>query len=291
MKPSYNIITTSDNGFAQHTGVMLASLISNNLDCSFDVYILVPMDFSEENASKVVASFQGNRDAIRFIQVPDDLVKDLKIDGHVTRATYLRLCIGALLPTTLDRVLYLDSDIVIRGDITKLYHTDLLGFPFGAVPDPVCDTDKNIRAKISLDATAHYFNGGVLLIDLPRWRSFDIEARAISYCRSNADAITYWDQCALNHVVNGQFYLLDEKWNFQSKSSMRHLKSALIIHFTGAIKPWHARCTHPLQHLYFKFVTKTPWMDFILHQTYRDLVWRMLGPSMYRRLQRMKHGE
>jgi lipopolysaccharide biosynthesis glycosyltransferase len=282
MKPSYNIITTSDNGFAQHTGVMLASLISNNPDCSFQVYILVPVDFSAENVSKIVASFDDNFDAVRFIQVPDDLVNDLKIDGHVTSATYLRLYIGALLPAALGRVLYLDSDIIIRGDITKLFHMDLLGFPFGAVPDPTADADRKIRTKISLDATARYFNGGVLLIDLPRWRSFDIEARAISYCRSNEDAITYWDQCALNHVVNGQFYVLDEKWNFQSKSSARHLRSALIIHFTGAIKPWHPRCEHPLKDLYFEYVKTTPWMNFTLHQTHRDLIWRMLGPSMYR---------
>jgi lipopolysaccharide biosynthesis glycosyltransferase len=279
---SYNIITTSDNGFAQHTGVMLASLISNNPDCSFQVYILVPVDFSEENVSKVVASFEGNSGAVRFVQVPDDLVNDLKIDGHATRATYLRLCIGALLPAALDRVLYLDSDIIIRGDITNLFHMDLLGFPFGAVPDAVEDADRKIRTKISLGATARYFNAGVLSIDLPRWRSFDIEARAISYCRSNGDAITWWDQCALNHVVNGQFYVLDEKWNFQSKSSRRHLRSALIIHFTGAIKPWHARCNHPLKNLYFEFVKKTPWKDFTLHRTHRDLIWRILGPLMYR---------
>jgi lipopolysaccharide biosynthesis glycosyltransferase len=64
-------------------------------------------------------------------------------------------------------VLYLDSDIIIHGDITELFEMDLLGFPFGAVPDALTDKDREIRTKIALDGNAHYFNGGVLLIDLP----------------------------------------------------------------------------------------------------------------------------
>jgi lipopolysaccharide biosynthesis glycosyltransferase len=282
MRLSYNIVTACDNEFAQHTTVMLASLFSHHPDCSFQVFILVPADFLEETASKVIASFNGNFGALKIIRVSDDVTSDLKIDRHVTGATYLRLRIGELLPAKLDRVLYLDSDIIITGDVTELFEMDLLGFPFGAVPDAVVDGYREVRAKIGLGANAYYFNAGVLLIDLPRWRSLNIGVRAINYCRSNRDAITFWDQCALNHVANGGFYVLDEKWNFQSHSSVDKLPSALIIHFTGELKPWHFMCTHPLKHLYFEFLKQTAWMDFKMRWTYRELIKRILGPAMSR---------
>jgi lipopolysaccharide biosynthesis glycosyltransferase len=285
MKPLYNIVTSCDNGFAQHASVMLASLFSHHPNCSFQVFILVPVDFSEENALKVVASVNTDSSAIKIIRVADNRVSDLKIDGHVTSATYLRLRMGDLLPATLGRVVYLDSDIIINGNVTELFEVDLLGFPFGAVPDAWVDQAKEVRTKIGLDANARYFNCGVLVIDLPRWIYVKLEERALSYCRSHPDAITYWDQCALNHVVNGKFYLLDEKWNFQSTSSRSGLNSALIVHFTGAVKPWHIMCAHPLKHLYFKYSKKTVWMDFKPHWTHVDskaLIKRALGPTMSR---------
>jgi lipopolysaccharide biosynthesis glycosyltransferase len=290
MKPSYNIVTACDNEYAQHATVMLASLCSRHPHCSFQVFVLVPSDFPDETASKVFASLEGNFCAIKIIRVSDDVTDDLKIDGHVTTATYFRLRIDELLPATLERVLFLDPDMVITGDVTELFSMDLLGFPFAAAPDLFVEVyRKEIRTKIALSANAPYFNAGVLLVDLPRWRSLNIGARAIDYCRSNRDSVTYWDQCALNHVANGRFYLLDEKWNFQTNSvfqtqSAHKLHSASIIHFTGDLKqkPWHFLCTHPLKHLYFESLRTTAWADFKVHWTHRDLIKRILGPTMSR---------
>jgi lipopolysaccharide biosynthesis glycosyltransferase len=288
MKPSYNVVTACDNEFAQHATVMLASLFSHHPGCSFQVFILVPKEFSEETASKVVLSLQASGRVLEIIRVADDVISDLKVDGHITNASYLRLKIGELLPPTLERVLYLDPDIIITGDITELFDMDLLTFPFAAVPDLFIEVHRNeILAKIGLSASARYFNAGVLVIDLPRWRSLNVGARAINYCRSYRECITFHDQCALNHVANGRFYVLDEKWNFQTNSvfqpSTAHkLRSAFIIHFTGDVKPWHFLCTHPSKHLYFEFIKITAWRDFKMHWTHRDLIKRILGPAMSR---------
>jgi lipopolysaccharide biosynthesis glycosyltransferase len=287
MKRSYNIVTACDDAFAQHTTVMLASLLSRHQECSFQVFILVPSDFLEETASKIIASFGANLRP-KIIRVSDEAVSELKVDGHITKAAYFRLRIGELLPATLERVLYLDPDIIITGDVTELFETDLLDFPFGAVPDLFVEVyRREIRAKIELSESADYFNDGVLLIDLPRWRSLNIGARAITYCRLNRDAITFHEQCALNHVANGRFYILDEKWNFQTNSvfqtdSSAQLRSAKIVHFTGELKPWHFLCTHPLKHLYFESLRTTAWTDFKVHWTHRDLIKRILGPTMSR---------
>jgi len=288
MKPWYNIVTACDDQFAQHAAVMLASLFSHHPHCSFQVFMLVPADFPEKTVSKVISSFDKNLCVVNVIRISTDEISDLKIDGHITNAAYLRLRIAELLPGTVGRVLYLDPDIIVTGDLTELFEMDLLEFALGAVPDTFVEVyRRDIRAKIALAANVRYFNSGVLLIDLPRWRSLNIGARAMDYCRSNRDSITLHDQCALNHVVNGRFYLLGEKWNFQTNSvfdmnSSHKLQSALIIHFTGEVKPWDFLCTHPLKHLYFESVQATAWRDFKVPWTYRDLMKRILGPAMSR---------
>jgi lipopolysaccharide biosynthesis glycosyltransferase len=266
---------------------MLASLFSHHQECSFQVFILVPSDFLEETASKITASFTANV-RLKIIRVSDDAVSELKVDGHVTKAAYFRVRIDELLPAALQRVLYLDPDIIVTGDVTELFETDLLDFPFGAVPDLFVEVyRREIRSKIELSEGAQYFNSGVLLIDLPRWRSLNIGTRALTYCRLNRDAITFHDQCALNHAANGRFYVLDEKWNFQTNSvfqteSSAQLHSAKIVHFTGELKPWHFLCTHPLKHLYFEALRTTAWADFKVHWTHRDLIKRILGPTISR---------
>jgi hypothetical protein len=65
---------------------MLASLFSHHPNCSFQVFILVPIDFFEENLSRVMASFDGDL-AVKIIRMSDDVINGLKIDGHVTSAT------------------------------------------------------------------------------------------------------------------------------------------------------------------------------------------------------------
>ena len=114
-----------------------------------------------------------------------------------------------LVPASIGRVIYLDSDILINGPLDELWAVDLQNFIIAAVSDPLVSHNKPLRdqigKRIRLAPTSTYFNAGVLVIDLCRWRNARLGERALDFVLDYPDMITFWDQCALNHVVNGQF--------------------------------------------------------------------------------------
>lgn len=86
--------------------------------------------------------------------------------GHITQAMYYRYLFADMLPKTVTRLIYLDADIICKGNILPLWQTDLQGKVLGAVRDwgeaKSCD-------RIGLK-NGRYFNSGVLLLDLTKWR-------------------------------------------------------------------------------------------------------------------------
>src|SRR5262249_10796633 len=157
-------------------------------------------------------------------------------------------------------------DIIINDRILDLLNTDISNYVLAAVPDVWVDSNNIIRAKICLKEKARYLNSGVLLLNLERWRTEKIGLRALKFCISNPESITCWDQCALNYIIQGNFYILDKKWNFQvghmritgdykfHSSARTEASSAAIIHFTTHLKPWNFMCMHPMKGLYFKYL-------------------------------------
>ena len=301
----FNIVTSCDNAFAQHACVMLSSLLFHHQNQSqlFRIFLLVPLSLSQENRKNIIESLSPwvPEPELVFVPVDDCELSGLKTDGHISSATYYRLCLSKLLPHNVKTVLYLDADVIINGSLLDLFNTDISKYSLAAVPDAWIDKDETIRSKISLNEDAHYLNGGVLLLNLERWRSEKIDLRALKFCRSNPDRTTYWDQCAINHIVQGRFYVLDRKWNFQVEHMRRVSKykfdpsaeadasSAAIIHFTSPLKPWNFMCTHPMKGLYFKYLKYTGWSRFTVRdRTLRNMVRRYLGvhfPSASRRIE------
>jgi lipopolysaccharide biosynthesis glycosyltransferase len=114
--------------------------------------------------------------------------------------------IADLLPE-ISRALYLDSDIVVMGDISGMLHLDLSQYPLAAALDAF-DASPLFKRKISLGQSVPYFNSGVMLLNLDRWRSENIGRRALDFAATNPQYIVYWDQCALNNIIRGNFLVL-----------------------------------------------------------------------------------
>jgi lipopolysaccharide biosynthesis glycosyltransferase len=297
----FNVVASCDNAFAQHACVMLTSLLFHHQNQSqlFRIFLLVPSSFSQENRKNIIKSLSPWGPELEFVSVGERELSGLKVGGHISSATYYRLCVSELLPHNVKTALYLDSDIIINGSLLDLFNTDISEHGLAAVPDAWVDKNEAIRSKILLNEEAHYLNGGVLLLNLERWRTEKIGLRVLKFCRSNPDRITFWDQCGINHFVQGRFYVLDRKWNFQQEHMRRVSKykfhpsaeedasSAAIIHFTSNQKPWSFMCTHPMKELYFKYLKYTAWSGFTERdRTLRNVVKRYLGvhfPSASRR--------
>jgi hypothetical protein len=173
---------------------------------------------------------------------------------------------------TVKRVVYLDADLVVLGDLSDLAAIDLGGKTVGAVMDfairrwggpRTCEALKSQRQH----ADRSYFNAGVLVIDLDAWRRKRVRDSAVHFLFENQGRIHCWDQDALNHALGGDWCELDPRWNRMcywerqefpdppfSDEVMASLSAPNIVHFTGRRKPWNDD-RHEARSHFDKYVT------------------------------------
>jgi lipopolysaccharide biosynthesis glycosyltransferase len=264
-----NVVCASDPGFVPHLATMLLSLAENNRHDHLRVFVLSDGKLAGED--QIRKMLEGHAVDLAFLPIEGDVFDDLPpAITHVSRTTYARLLMDRHLPADMDRVLYLDADIIIRGDLRELWEYDLGGNTAGAVRSipPFAN-----HTTLGLPAESLYFNAGVLLIDLRRWRELSIGPRAIEFARRYPERIQWHDQCALNLMLCGDWMPLDPKWNFQTmeiavdkdgffrfESMPRRSREVVrIVHFTSWSKPWQYMNCHPLKPDYLAYRQRTPW--------------------------------
>jgi lipopolysaccharide biosynthesis glycosyltransferase len=271
---SVSILMCTNALFLQHTAVCLVSLLSNNPDFFFDIVIVrrVTEDLDEEKLRRSLADFSNHRLTFQKFAPPADLLLPLIPHAHYTIDTYTRLWLGEFFPETVDRVLYLDADIVVVGSIAPLWNTDLGGALMGAVDIP--GSDQGLR-RLGMRIEDGYFNAGVLLIDVEQWRATRAEISVIDYIRANPERVSY-DQDALNACFRSRTKQLDYKWNvirpFYREPLVLPLeraeieairRDAQIIHFNGGSKPWSYFCDHPRRAEYDRYLRMTEWRNYV----------------------------
>lgn len=274
-KATINIVTSCDNAYAQHTAVFLKSLFKKNQN-TCRVFILVPNDFIHRRSLE--RNLSSHVSYLEFLEINLPENASFKASHHVTVASYFRLFLDKVIPASISRVIYLDSDVLINGPLDQLWAVDLRNYTIAAVSNSIVSNNQPLREEIGrrirLDCTSNYFNAGVLVINLYRWRNARLGERAFEFALEYPDLLTYWDQCALNHVVNGEFLELTREWNFQTYhlrwsanwkytlDSLREVDIAKIIHFVGPAKPWLYRTNHPMKWLYWEYLRETEWYDY-----------------------------
>ena len=187
--------------------------------------------------------------------------------GRTTSATYHRLMVARLLPEEVARAVWLDCDLLVTGDLAALWEIDLGGRHLLAVRDsvvPLVSSRYGIRSwrELGLLREAPYFNAGVMLLDVDRWRDDDIGALAGRYLVEARDAM-FWDQEGLNAVLCGRWGELDPRWNRMASAERRGERADAapgIVHFGGTLKPW--RLPDPgsgPRSLFYRHLDETPW--------------------------------
>jgi lipopolysaccharide biosynthesis glycosyltransferase len=261
-----NIVCTFDDNYLPHVATMLTTLRRANPDHWFHVS-LIHLGRSLVDAAKLYQYVSTVLDRVSLIQLDEAVFRGLPLSGYLTTAAYARLALPGLLPFEFDRVLYLDPDIAVAGDLQKLYESDLKGYPLGAVPG--YSELKDCR-RLCLRPGSGYFNSGVLLIDLKAWRQLNLIEIASNLMKNHPERIIYADQDVLNHQYQGNWLRLDQRWNYQTMSCLddldRHHDDARkvqpsIIHFVGPAhsKPWHVNCVNPYCSIFRNAKSSTPW--------------------------------
>ena len=157
-----NIVYASDDNYADILGVSLVSLFENNKECKeLSVYILDD-GIGGENKSRLLSVGEKYGRDISFLDVSRHFKKGMD-PHHLSMTTFSRLYIGELLDDGIDKVLYLDCDIIVRKNIRELYDTDMEGLYAAGAGDCVSAAH---RRAIGLGRECFYLNAGVLLANL-----------------------------------------------------------------------------------------------------------------------------
>jgi lipopolysaccharide biosynthesis glycosyltransferase len=185
----------------------------------------------------------------RLVYVPlaqsdlfDFVTSGLPASAQWPKVVYARLLLADLLPIEIERVLYLDCDMLVRRPIEQLYEMDLEGKPLGAVPDalsPFLMGRRDMRQnKDIFDLSDPYFNSGMLLADLVQWRRINVKAEVAAIAAKDWLPRLYYDQDVLNLVFRGRFLSLEWRWNTIDAQAAHEGLDPAILHYTRRAKPW-----------------------------------------------------
>jgi lipopolysaccharide biosynthesis glycosyltransferase len=256
--------------YAKHAAVCIVSLLENNPTSFFDLVVVSTGDLGGE-ALKLRRSLSAYSNcALKTICFsPRDSII-LPVRAHYSIDNYTRLWVSEFFSESVEKVLYLDSDMVVTGDIGAMWRAELGDAILGAVTIP----GSTRCPAFGIPEQYGYFNSGVLIMDLARWRQEEIFPRLIDYLVANTEKIVDADQDVLNaclydrrlplpYVYNAisPFYF-DQHPMGMPKSEIAAVRDhARIVHFNGASKPWSYMCRHPRRADYWRYLAHTEWRE------------------------------
>ena len=293
----------ADDNYAMQLAVMLYSTIENlGPHRRLKIYV-IDGGIQAKNKQRILDSLNLKSDAITWLSPSMDILTNMKLSGHISIAAYFRLLIPELLPQHYQKAIYLDTDLIVKCDIRQLWDQDMRDYCLLAVQDfgiPYVSSADGLlnHVELGIPYKSKYYNSGVLLINLEKWRDQSISVRVIEYLRENLEFVRWHDQDGLNAVLSDQWGELDPRWNqtpaiynyqswqdspFSKEVFQSIIYNPFIVHFATASKPWNSRQAHPFNDLFFYYVDQTFWSGW------RFNFWRRLSGRISREFKKLVH--
>lgn len=292
-----DIVCCLDNNYVMPCGVLLCSICENNKDELICFHLIINGVLKEERKHSLWEIVARYNQQVVFYTINDKLLSICPIGKkgqpiHITLAAYTRLFVTEVLPTHLNKVLYLDCDIIVRNSLKALWNTNLEGYAVGAVPDLGTDLPYHYN-RLKYPFSFGYFNSGVLLINLSYWRNSNLVGEYVKYVKEHSNQLKYHDQDILNAVLYNKKKELPYKYNVLTGFLYRELpnlswekwedihnaaRNACILHFAG-MQPWYKECDNPYKEEFIKYWKLTKWKVSLKHARmgYKNRVKHMLA--------------
>lgn len=286
------ICMSFDDRYAPHAAVAISSALKHAATGQeIDFFVICDARLSELNRAKIRA--MGRKGVtFYFLEVTPDMLPALPLNRkYISLNTYYRLLMLRLLPPGTNRVLYLDSDVVVCSSLAELWETPMEDCCIAGVPD---EGDVLQCRRLYPHAGPDYFNAGVVLFNVAQInRCFPdmLVACAERYYR-HQDIITLQDQDMLNLTFRRSIRRLPLRWNVSSRmftcNDLEHsytveeateaVNAPGILHYTDSKKPWNLFCDHPLRHLYWQYRRDTPFSALSVRE---KAICRLQGRMQY----------
>ncbi|MBW9052890.1 glycosyltransferase family 8 protein [Rhizobium mesosinicum] len=256
------IVFAVDAAYAVPLATALRSAAENNRDAwPLDIHV-IHEGIGEETKRRIFDSLPANSAVIQWHPIGTlSFASGFSTRPGVSKMTFARILLPQFLPETCNRALYLDGDILVLGALERLWNIDLGEAVIGAVSDYWLDNVVSNGPRAGGLRVERYFNAGVLLIDLAKWRAEKISERSLEYL-DRFPTTEYSDQDALNVACDGKWKILDRAWNFQFEPTQVIARLALeqklaIAHFVTNVKPWKSGSLSPNAAFYDTFRCRT----------------------------------
>ena len=280
-----SILCCGDDKYAMPLMVMLCSASANlSAGWRLGVYLMdggiTPE--SRRRMEEKIAAFK-NVD-LHWHVIDRSAFSELPILRRINSTMYMRLLMDDILPMDLPRIIYLDGDLLVEGDLAELYQQEMGDAVLGAVCDyggttireelPIPGVDPSVKKETP------YFNSGVLLINMKPWREHRIGHAVLEYVRENRSIVRFPDQDGLNAVLFGKWKLLDPTWNAQTdelihpanlgdrpldleihRRRMELLYHPRIMHYAGRKKPWDPGRFRPVRPRFVHYLHASRWLE------------------------------
>lgn len=277
-----NILYTLNDKFVPQVATGICSICENNKDIDNITFYLISKEISDENKQKLIEFGKSyNRDVI--IKELGDIKQyfDFEFDTTGWNSIVLaRLILDKFLPDAIEKVLYLDGDTIVRGSLKELWNKNIEDYVLAASIEPTVDYER----KIDLGLEKYpYYNAGVLLVNLKKWRNEKVGKAILDFYKENDGKLFANDQDAINGTLAGKILTLSPTYNFYNifyqynykflKKLMKNveyidentykeaIENPIIIHYLGEERPWRKGNHHKYKKDYLKYLNKTPWKD------------------------------
>lgn len=278
MSNNINICISCDDNYAQYAGVVMASvLLSAGEDDEFSFYILDGgiSDKKKLRINRLRALRNCDINFVRIDKSQFDVYKNLLVNENLSEASYYRLKLTELLPRV-ERVIYLDCDIIVRKSLYNLFNINLDDEYVAGVLDSRVKYDPEWK-------DSKYINCGVLLIDLNKIRWDNVSEQFLDYVKNNPDKIVSGDQDVINYTLEGKIKIVSDSWNVQVANFYTRntfTKDPDVIHYVSDQKPWIYASYNHFKSEYFKVLAHTSW-KVRSTEKYKWSIWNHIFGFLY----------
>lgn len=300
MEKFINIVFASDNNYAQHTAVAMASVLLNTKSPDKIKFFLIDDNIEQNNKNKILSTVKNLRGNIELVKITNTDLENCYVSGELSRASYFRLDIANILSSNIKKIIYLDCDLLVYDDIEKMWNINMCKKPIAATCDYGIMASKRIRMQknkfIGLPFDADYFNAGVLMMDLDMWRKYDYAKEIIKLAVENK--YPNHDQDALNKFFMHNWQEIPLRWDvippvfnlflkiitnkkLRNKAIEAKLNPA-IFHYAGGYKPWEYKIYRGFNDKYYEYLQHTDFKDAVMPQFDKRRKNRSITRQMFR---------
>ncbi|WP_181304117.1 glycosyltransferase family 8 protein [Rufibacter sp. XAAS-G3-1] len=262
------IVCVCDDHYFVHLAALIKSIEVNHTSGEKLLFYIVEDSVSVQSKRKLLDSINESMTTLHFIKMDECAPVDVKLpvdSSSYPLNIYMRLFIAYFLPQHIEKIIYLDVDIIVQRDISILWEQELRGNTVAAVQDHWVKIVSRWGGvdnykEFGLQADTKYFNTGLLIIDLKKWRENNITAKVIKCIKSNREYAHFPDQYGLNVVLADTWLELNPLWNC---FAYQDGPEPFLIHFTGR-KPIYKSYYFKEEYkkTFYKYLKLTKWSDF-----------------------------